>query len=300
MNRSTLITLAIATAGAGLAHSAQNLADPVRWDTNLESELMFMPSGDALRVASSGFAQQLGDLLWVRAILTFGDRWGTPEEDWAEWLVRMIQAITRLDPQWRTVYFYGGVMLRVVGDVDASTEIFKAGHEALPEDYFFPFAIGMNYYLYKDDAFEAGRWLKIAAELPGAPGWYAKSARMFVVKTTQRQVALRHLDEELAATSDPNLREFLEHQRAILLHDGYAEALLPAIEAYEERTGAPPRALAELIEAGIVKEGFPADPLGEQWVVDVGGDIVSSVIVAEREETARATERWVVGPHYQR
>ncbi len=300
MNRSAAVSLFIALVGAGVVHTSQLQTDAVRRDVDLENELMFMPSGEALRVAASGFEQQIGDLLWIRAILIFGEEWGGMNEERSEWLVRMIQAVAKLDPQWRTTYYYGGVMLRVVGDVDASTEVFTAGHEALPDDYFFPFAIGMNFYLHKDDPFEAGRWLKIAAGLPKAPEWYAKSARMFVVQKTQRSVALRHLDEELAASSDPNLREYLEEQKARLLHDGYVEALMPAIAEYEEREGRRPTALQDLIDLGVVKQGFPPDPLGGQWVMDITGEIVSDLEVEDREELARATERQLLEPRYSR
>ena len=77
-------------------------------------------------------------------------------------------------------------------------------------------------------------------------------------------------------------------------------ALMRAIAEYEEREGRRPTALQDLIDLGVVKQGFPPDPLGGQWVMDITGEIVSDLEVEDREELARATERQLLEPRYSR
>ena len=55
--------------GALLAHTGQRAADAARNDVDAEVELMFIPSGQALRVASLGWRVHVADLLWLRSVL---------------------------------------------------------------------------------------------------------------------------------------------------------------------------------------------------------------------------------------
>ncbi len=288
-----LVPLGIAVAGLSgtLAHRGHTLNDASRHETAAVTELLVMPSGEALKVGSLGMETHLADLLWVRTVLTFGERWeAEPDPAWQEWLARMIEAITVLDPTWRTPYFYGGVMLRVTGDHEGSNRILLRGHEALPDDYFFPFAIGMSHYLEFDDAEAAYEWLNKAAVLPGAPSWYRLAATGFVVKSNQRQTAIRFLREELAQTSDPDLREPLENKLKSLMHDELSERLGGLRDAWEEEHPGPLLRVEQLVgPSGI--ESLPLDPLGGEWVIDVDNSIVSSVVAADRARKARWRER---------
>ncbi len=272
--------------GALLAHTGQRAADSVRKDVDAEVELMFIPSGQALSVASLGWRVHVADLLWLRSVLTFGTRWGEdPSPLWQEWLARMLLAVSELDPTWRTLYTYGGLMLKVTEAYEQSTEIFLRGAEQLPEDHFLLFSAGMNYYLYLDDPQRAYDLIKEAAERPGAPGWYKGAARAFVVKTSQRKVAIRFLKEELEQTDDPELRESLARHLANELHALRSEEIERARTAWEEGSGQVLEDLQMLVGAGLL-ESLPADPLGGRWVIDMDGIVRSSV--AAKTEAAHA------------
>jgi tetratricopeptide (TPR) repeat protein len=193
----------------------------------------------------------------------------------------MLLAVSELDPQWRTVYTYGGLMLKVTEAYEQSTEIFLRGAEQLPDDHFLLFSAGMNYYLYLDDPHRAYELIKEAAERPGAPGWYKGAARAFVVKTSQRKVAIRFLKEELDQTDDPELRESLVRHLASELHALRSENIEEARSAWETGTGDKLMNLQVLVESGLLAS-LPDDPLGGHWVIDKDG-IVRSSVAAERE-----------------
>ena len=278
----TFLGLGIAGLGAGVSHWGHVRNDAVRHETSAEVELLMMPSAEALRVGSLGYAVHLADLLWVRSLLTFGERFARePDPAWQAWLAKMLDAVTTLDPHWRTPYFYGGVMLRITGDYDGSTALFTKGHEALPEDHFFPFAVGINHYLGKEDAEQAAHWVRIAASLPGAPTWYASAAQGFIVNTSNRDVAIRYLREELAETSDPELREPLEAKLRLLMHEHMVEKFEELASLYEEAHGVPPASPEALLGTGGMQR-MPPDPLEGSWVIDVDGAIRSSVDVEDR------------------
>ncbi len=289
---------AVGLGGAICAHLSHRAVDAARERSTLETGYRFVPSPEAMKVASMGFEQQVGDLLWIRTVLAFGTNLDDRRPEWGEFLFRNLVAVTALDPTWRTPYFYGGSLLRAIGAVDQSTELFKMGAEALPDDYYFPFSVGMNYFMHHGDPLESARWLKIAASRPGAPDWYAKAAHAVVVNKGEREMARRYLVEELERTEDADLRADLERRIQRLDHDELAERLNHYARAFEREYGEPLRAVEQLVGAELSQlaplAGIPPEPLGGQWVVDYDGEVLSSLVLAERVEEDRRLERRTV------
>ena len=163
-------------AAALLTHTAQVKADDARGRDDVVRQPFFAADGPILRAFSLGHEIFVADVMWVRTVLMFADTLDVGGEERVEWLRGTLRAITDLDPSWRTVYFYGGGMMRIVGDIDGSDDLYKNGMEAHPDDPFFPFSIGMNAYIYRKDVQSAADFLKIAATKPKAPDWYKAAA----------------------------------------------------------------------------------------------------------------------------
>lgn len=280
--RLSLVATVVGALGAGLAHTAQRSADAVRRDIDVAQELLFAPQGEVLRVASLDHHMLAADVLWLRSVLEFGARFDQARDDrWAEWFSRSIRAITALDPRWRTPYVYGGIMLKVVGAPEVSTEIFKLGSERLPNDYYLPFSVGMNYYLEESNNEEAAEWLLLASKRPGAPAWYAVAAVAFREQEKERQQAIHYLRDEIDSTADPRLKQLLERRLNLLIHDEIAELFDGAVSRYTERLGRPPADINALLSGGFIVE-IPEDPMGEGWVIDIDGHVRSTVIAREQ------------------
>lgn len=267
----------------GLAHLAQRPVDGERFALDLRRDSYLVPDPAMMRAAALGQPSLLGDLLWVRVALNFADLVDHPDEKGSQWLRALIRSVTRLDPGWRTVYFYGGSMMRVLGDIDGSDEVFSLGREALPEDPYFPFSLGMNALLYRDDAVQAARWLAIAAELPGAPPWYKAASAGFIHREGQLDAALAYLREEIEQEREPSAREPLERRYRSLLHEKLAAQLTEAWQALPATS----RAASGLGALGPL----PPDPLGGAWIVGADGEVRSDVDEALRRERAIAEER---------
>lgn len=286
-----LMLLVIALVGAFMAHRAQLHSDVTRLKRDASRELLFAPDGRHLRVAASGFHVLLADLLWVRSVLVFGERWQSdPDPAWQVWLGRTVMAVTTLDERWRTPYFYGGLKLELTGDVDGAIVTYERAMEQFPDDFHFPFALGMLHYLHRQDADAAERWISVAAGLPGAPRWYEVAARGMRAEVSQAQTAIRYLREEIEQTQDPDLRRGLQRKLRNLQHDELSRRLT---ELREQLVAAGRTVLspADLVGVPGGPTELPADPLGGSWVVDGDGVVRSDTVRAQLLDRSRRFER---------
>ncbi|HJN73763.1 MAG TPA: hypothetical protein QGF58_07515 [Myxococcota bacterium] len=288
--------------GGLLAHLAQVRADDGRRERTAQYEMLVMPSPETVHFASQGLHAHVATLMWVRSVLEFGERIDMRNDgSWQEWFARMIECVVELDPAWRTPYFYGGVMLRVTGSASLSTEIFARGAEAHPEDAYFPFSVGMNYYLLEEDYEQAAVWLDRAAAIPSAPDWYRMTAVSMREKGSGRDGAVRYLEMELEQATDPWLRSRIEARIVTVTHDHYAELMTEQIAVLDQR-GLQVTDLQQLIDEGLV-DHLPPEPAGGEWVFDPEyRDALSDERFALRLRGEYRSERkmfqWV--PDYQR
>ena len=283
------LAVVVALAAAGLAHLAQRAVDEHRHSAEASSELLYLPSPASFDLATLGYDEPVADLLWIRAVLVFGERQGTdPSPVWGEWLEGMFEAIAVLDPTWRTPYHYGGTMLRSLGNIDGSDAIFELGMDALPDDAYFPFAIGMNHYLHRDDARAAVEWISIAAEKPNAPNWYRVAAAGLLAKHDMIPVAIRFLEEQRETTDDPAILEMIDGRITRLHHKGWVQTFEKVREKYRQKFGADIEVPEDITRLGTP---LPPDPLGGVWVLAADDVVRSSVRELELAQQARKAER---------
>jgi tetratricopeptide (TPR) repeat protein len=265
--------------------------DQPRREASRNLGYVFLPSADAVQVACMGFDQLAASALWVRAVLMFVELVDAGRVEDVLWFKTMLGTISILDVRWRTPYFYGGSMLRLMGDVDASDEEYQAGMDALPLDPYFPFSLGMNAYIYRKDYKTAIAYLEHAASLPTAPKWYRTAAAGFLKRSGEHRAALRYLDEQLEFASSEREREILLNKRNVFLHEAIGADLEEKRAAYESKTS---RTLTDLRQF----EELPADPFGGEWIVSIDGHIRSSVydkVIAARnkfDERGMLTQAW--------
>ncbi|MCB9777785.1 MAG: hypothetical protein H6742_04415 [Alphaproteobacteria bacterium] len=271
--------------GAVLAHQAQRHSDVPRRVAQGGLAGRVTPDPRLLRVAAMGQPTLLADLMWTRAVLNFAELSDRATEQDGLWVRSMVESTAALDPTWRTVYFYGGSLLRVMDDSAGSNQIFEAGAAALPDDPYFPFSRAMNAYLYDNDVQTARIWMERAASLPGAPPWYRAAAGGMLRKSGDRGAALRYLAEQMETIEDEGARAALEYRYNSLLHDQLSEELTDSLHAWEREHG-------QRVEDLTGMSGrLPPDPFGEGWVL--GPDHVVRSAQAEKtaERTARVVER---------
>ena len=273
--------------GVGLlfacAHVAHRTADEVRFE-DAELRMQLVPSPAALRAVSMGQPTMLADLMWIRSVLQFVDVFEHPSDKKVSWLFHMVQSVNVLDPQWRSAWFYGGSFMRVVGAIEESDAIFRGARAVIPDDPFFPFALGMNAYLDRDDAVEAARLIREAAEIPGAPPWYRAAAAGLIDRNGERRAALRYLRQELDTVDDPRVRVALETKITDLAHDEWVSLIAERREKTEAELGRP---IGNVAELGTL----PEDPFGEGWILAPDGVVRSAAVDRELARKSIRNER---------
>ena len=291
-----VVSLATVVVGGWCAHQAQVQVVDGRREADARVELMVQPSAETTRAALLDLHVHAAPVMWVRSVLSFGERLGRWDDPrWGSWFARMIDTTVALDPHWRTPLFFGGVMLRVAGDTDNAIDVFGRGTESFPEDPYFPFAIGMTHYMHTGDFDAAGMWVGRAAELPGAPDWYQVASISLAQGGRAPEAAIRTLRSEAAQTSDPTVQKALLDRALRVEADEYSRRLTELRDRYVFEHGAPLTDVQQLVEAGYVRE-LPPDPYGEGWTLLPEG-IFSVADVEVFDRSARRRERRMVKWH---
>ena len=153
-------------------------------------EFCRIPEPSALRVMGLGHTQMMADLIWIQALSYFGSHFVADRE--YRWLERYVETVIELDPDFRKIYHWAGIVVMYGGQVidneavRTSIRFLELGVERFPDDWDLNFMLGVNYCweLAPESEQEArelrligARYLRQAAALPGAPSWLALSAR---------------------------------------------------------------------------------------------------------------------------
>ena len=231
--------------------------------STVSDQIRFLPSGKALNFVAMGYDEVIADLLWARATLLFGENFGKGEQDWYTWLYHMMDLATDLDPQFRAAYKYGGTMLRVDGVfVAQSSMIFAKGSHALPEEWYFPFGIAMNYFITKKDNRLAAFYMRKAASLPRSPFYLRNLAATLTDESQGLENALAFLTQELQVVPEGAARRAIEVK---IFETRYEIAVRDAetvIREHRRLTGRLPASPPEVTAAGLE---LPPDPLQGVW-----------------------------------
>ena len=169
--------------------------------------LLYLPSGEHLKVMSLGFRTLMADALWVKAIGYFGGHRLADQE--YPWLHHILHP-----------YLFGGLVLSVEGgDPEKAIALLRKAMYHYPGDWRFPFYIGFNYFSYLKDPAAAAEYLQVAATLPGHPEYLPRLAASLLTKAGRVEAAIAFLATLARNTRDEGVRAGL-HQKIESLRAG--------------------------------------------------------------------------------
>ncbi len=288
----TICAVAVLLVGGPLIASGQRHTDAWAPRTDLGEQMLYLPTGRLLNALALGYEPLLADLLWVRATVLFGTNYGVERtDDWYAWLFHMTNLATDLDPKFRAAYKYGGSMLKTDGVfVDQSNLLFQKGMHELEEEWYFPFAIAMNYFMYKDDRETAARYMRIAAETGSGPFYLRNLAASLISESHDLESALVFMQEERRVVREEKVAAALDLKIAETRYAIGVRDASNAIHEFRRRTGDFPPEPDGVATAGL---SLPPDPFGGVWRWDwfdgaVPGDVRSSAYCDVFEPMARA------------
>ena len=269
------------------AHQCQRNLDAERFSSVGKKERYFLPNAKLLKAGVMGHDEAAADLLWIRSILISADFIENCEKKEGDWLYTMLQAIVHLEPKWKSVYHYGGLMMDLCDNIDGSDALYKQGFSEFPQESRFAFLLSTNASNHHDDVDRALYWMQKAASVPNAAPWYSAAVAGLIKKGDGLDSSILYLEQQLETMPPSVLRDFTEERYRLLVHD----SLVPKIENLRQKfiqaTGRNPKTVEEL----HIPVPDPYEVKGGRWVLSADGHIRSSIIETKAVRKAQVSEK---------
>ena len=264
----TVLLLALAGSGA-LRHSIDRQAQA---GAGLVP-LTYVTSGETLRRFSFGYEGLLADIYWTRAVQYFG-RERLAGHSGFNTLGPLLQVATTLDPHSLIAYRFGALFLADrppagAGRPDQALALIRRGIVANPSYWRLWQDLGFIYYWDLKDYNHAALAFEAGSRRPGADLWMKTLAASVAAQGGELETSrLLWAEVYRQAGNDSIRRSAAEHLAAILAAKEIGQ-LDRALDAFQQRTGAPAGSWAELLRAGLLTK-TPVDPSGAPYVIGAG------------------------------
>ncbi len=202
---------------------------------------LLVPPPEGIEHAQFGFKESVADSLWIRwiqdidtcytfvegnqpalvqkpaggDILTQVPRHKNCDNSWA---FKMLDAVTKLDPQFEMPYMWGAPVLSVlIEDYEGASAIFNRGVEAYPRNWEIAYRAAYHFQFDRQDFKRAADLLNQAAD-NGAPTWvrslasrlYSRAGQLELGLSTLRAYRQTFTDEKQAEVIDKRIRALEE------------------------------------------------------------------------------------------
>lgn len=211
--------------------------------------IYYLPPPQWLPVLSFGYREALADLLWMKALIYFGDE--LYHRSNARHLYDYADAILILDRHFKAVYHWVAscALYRpgeiTVGDAKRAISYLERAVKLFPFDGGLAWDLGATYSyelapMLDDPAqrLEAKRkgleQLQFAVLRGAAPPWVALANASLWTKLGRTEQAIRHLEETYTSISDPSLREQIEKRLSVLRSQAFTEAFIYTVREFEQ------------------------------------------------------------------
>jgi hypothetical protein len=235
----------------------------------LVGELMYFPSGAALRALSMGFYAAVADLVWLRFIQYYGEHRMTDTR--FEYLFHILDILTTLDIHFIHAYTLGALMLtHDAQSPEQARRLLKKGMRADPDAWTYPFIYGFIHYLFLKDYVVAQTYFRISAQKPRAPDMPKRWAAYTVYKKIDDLAAALALWLDLYNSSEnPEEKALAKYYAEKIKMQMDIKYLDEKVTEFIKRTGNRPVHIQELVVWGIV-DSLPNEPHGETYYIKQG------------------------------
>ena len=185
----------------------QREIDRTRGAWVVQEELLYLPSGNMLKVVSLGFDEAMADILYIKMIDYFATHLMTDRT--YTWLYHTADLVTTLDPYFRFPYIFAGLVLNLEGhQFENARKLLTKGMTVFPDDWYFPFVLGLNYFFGSADFMTAAQHLERAYTL-GGPKYLHSFAAKLREKGKTRETALEFLYFLYNRFYDENMKKII-------------------------------------------------------------------------------------------
>ncbi len=269
-----LIVVLIVTLAVTVSVISGARLERMRSDERPGQELLYLPNGKYLRVASLGQAPLLADMLYLWAIQFYSNY---EREDRFLYVEHVFgEVIAELDPHYVDPYMLGAMILAVeAGDLEAALRLLDRGFANNPHEWWLPFQAGWECYhagRYK----RAREYFDTAADVPGAPPIARRMIAGMAFKEGEMRLAIRLWREVLEnPDSDEHSIGVARRQIDRLSVAADVQELQQAVDRFRNENLRFPRSLAEMLSSSYI-DRLPRDPNGRSYHYDPRTGRVSS------------------------
>ena len=237
------------------------------------------PPALALEMMALGNKELASTLIFYNAQFYFGEKYAwRKEEPEYQRLFAGLDKATDLDPRNMDCYYFAqGLFSDIKPAIPVLNRLLKKGLESRPTDWYLPFFLSANYYFQLKDPVTAAHYLQKAAALNPDNALFASLSARMLYQGNQTEAAVLYLRAFIKETNNPSVQKLLLKRLYALEAIHYLEQ---AVATFTTQHNRPPRTLAELIHAGIIKK-IPADPYGGTFEFDATGRVVTTSKLAE-------------------
>ena len=236
-------------------------------------QLLYVPSGTALKRMTVAYAALAADLYWIRAIQHYGGtRRAAGGDKTYPLLFPLLDITTALDPRFNIAYRFGAIFLAEAspggpGRPDLAIVLLEKGLRERPERWHYMQDIGFVHYWWRHDYKAAADWFLKASQVSGAPWWLRSLAANTLAQGGDR-ASSRLMWQKLYETAEIDwLRKDAERRLTQLLALDQIDRLQEVVVLFTARRGATPGSWRALVAAGLLP-GLPVDPSGVPYVLD--------------------------------
>lgn len=241
-------------------------------------DLLYLPSGSAVKRIALGFDGLLSDIYWMRAIQYFGRKagLGALREGSGErflLLSPLLDIATTLDPQYLIAYEFGGMFIADYDDPEKAIALLEKGIRNNPDEWRLSQHLG--FLLWKLKRYpEASAVYQRGSELPGAPEFMRVMSAVVLAEGGSRDVARQLFTQIAEQSADPRIKKVMIGKLKLIRALDEIDFMSARLKELREKNGVVPRNLAQLgglwRRAGIDtnEQGFPEDPDGFRFEYD--------------------------------
>lgn len=243
-------------------------------------QLAYLPKGQYLKLAVLGYRQIMADLIWLQAVQHIGADRDTSQG--YNWTYHAVDVLTDLDPHFVAPYQATGIFLGVlVGRHKEGIAILEKGMRNNPEVWQLPFLAGYISYYEQCSPVLGGRYLRLAAQVPGSPAYLPKLAARMTTEGGDPTAALEFLERFARGVQDERVREALAIRIKEVRQERDLRMLEEGARQYHARYQRFPSKLDDLLRRGFVGR-LPVDPLGGEYLINPENGSISASSRRER------------------
>ncbi len=235
----------------------------------LIGELMYFPSGIAIRALSMGLYAPLADLVWLRFIQYYGEHRMTDAR--FDLMYHILDILTTLDKRFVYAYTLGGLMLTHDAQrSDQAERLLKKAMHSNPDEWRYPYMHAFINYVFLKNYDVARTYFSLASRKPGAPE-LTKRWEAFVLykKLGDLKTALQLWLDLYNSTENPEEKEIAQVYIIHIKMELDIQHMNEKVQEFSKNEGRLPSSLRELVSYGYL-DSIPTEPHGERFVIRDG------------------------------